>query len=84
MAHLSRFAEGCLTRLVPSTLLGRLAMLLFVAEVSSHVLALTMMFGLMRPPRMNDIHGPHGPPPGMGIDILLDIAIRLAALTLAA
>lgn len=45
-----------LYRCVPSTLFGRLALLLFVAVLASHVLALTLMFNL------RDLIG-HGPPP---------------------
>lgn len=45
-----------LHRWVPSTLFGRLALLLFVAVLASHVLALTLMFNL------RDLIG-HGPPP---------------------
>lgn len=41
---------------MPSTLFGRLALLLFVAVLASHVLALTLMFNL------HDLTG-HGPPP---------------------
>lgn len=45
-----------LARGVPRTLFGRLALLLFVAVLASHVLALTLMFNL------HDLLG-HGPPP---------------------
>ncbi|WP_027478053.1 ATP-binding protein [Curvibacter gracilis] len=45
-----------LNRCVPRTLFGRLALLLFVAVLASHVLALTLMFNL------HDLIG-HGPPP---------------------
>jgi len=45
-----------LNRWVPRTLFGRLALLLFVAVLASHVLALTLMFNL------HDLTG-HGPPP---------------------
>lgn len=51
-ARLARLAARCL----PKTLFGRLALLLFVAVLSSHVLALTVMFEFMP--------HPHGPPPG--------------------
>ncbi|RUP26334.1 MAG: HAMP domain-containing protein [Curvibacter sp.] len=44
-----------LGRWVPRTLFGRLALLLFVAVLASHVLALTLMFNL------HDLLG-HGPP----------------------
>jgi signal transduction histidine kinase len=96
--------NACLARLVarclPKTLFGRLALLLFVAVLSSHVLALTVMFEFMP--------HPHGPPPGhppmvhhanpvfepqrpsplppplMPANLLLDIGVRLSALMLAA
>lgn len=50
-----------MTRWLPATLFGRLALLLGVAVVVSHVMALTLMFRLLPDP-----HGqpnPHGPPP---------------------
>lgn len=54
-------------RLVPDTLFGRLALLLFVAVVSSHILALTLMFEVMPslpfgPP--GTLRAGWGPPPG--------------------
>jgi protein-histidine pros-kinase len=74
------------TRLLPSTLFGRLALLLFVAVLASHVLALTLMFELRpEPPPGAPMHGghPHGsPPPFPGL--FLDVGIRLGALMLAA
>ncbi|WP_232834744.1 ATP-binding protein [Rhodoferax ferrireducens] len=80
-------------RLLPSTLFGRLALLLFVAVLASHALALTLMFEL-RPPMPNpgpgmtpDFgpgHPPPGPPPLLHPGLLLDIGVRLSALMLAA
>lgn len=57
-------------RLVPDTLFGRLALLLFVTALVSHVLALALEF---------ELH-PHRPLFGL----LLDIGVRVAALWLAA
>lgn len=88
MAGLSR-----LSRWLPDSLFGRLALLLMVAVVSSHVLALTLMFEVMpRPPLPPPDFagglppGPHpgGPPPMRHLGLLVDIAVRLSALTLAA
>lgn len=86
MAQLmARFA----IRLLPGTLFGRLALLLFVAVLASHVLALTLMFEL-RPPMSGAGPafgpGPHppGPPPLLHPGLLLDIGVRLLALMLAA
>jgi signal transduction histidine kinase len=108
--HAARWAGRCL----PDSLFGRLALLLGVAVVSSHVLALTLMFelhprpGLGPPPQAMGVSGP--PPWGMGrppphaladsapphfrgpdgppgpptLGLLLDIAVRLGALLLAA
>jgi protein-histidine pros-kinase len=90
-----------LHKLLPDSLFGRLALLLMVAVVSSHVLALTLMFevlprpplpppdfagGLPLGPPHGALPGPHpgGPPPLLHLGLLLDIAVRLSALTLAA
>jgi protein-histidine pros-kinase len=71
-----------LPRLLPNTLFGRLALLLFVAVLASHVLALTLMFELRPPPAP---HHPHpGPPPFLHPGLILDIGVRLSALMLAA
>lgn len=48
-----------LHRLWPASLFGRMAVLLFVAVLSSHLLALTLLFEVF--PRPGP--GPHGPPP---------------------
>lgn len=93
-------AAGLATRCLPDSLFGRLALLLAVAVISSHVLALTLMFEMrpdmrpdMRPPGPPpaSMHGappePHAPPPHQGpppAGLLLDIAVRLSALLLAA
>lgn len=89
MARLiSRFS----VRLLPRTLFGRLALLLFVAVLASHALALTLMFEL-RPmagpgpdmgPAFNPGYPPPGPPPLFHPGLLLDIGVRLSALMLAA
>jgi signal transduction histidine kinase len=72
-------------RLVPSTLFGRLALLLLVTALISHALALTMMFEMRPPPPP---HRPpdtmNGPPPMLHLGLLLDISIRLGAVALAA
>lgn len=90
MAHLiSRFA----VRLLPGTLFGRLALLLFVAVLASHVLALTLMFELRPPmpdfgpgrgPGFGPGHALPRPPPLLHPGLLLDIGVRLSALMLAA
>ncbi len=75
---------------LPDSLFGRLAWLLTLAVVSSHVLALTLMFEVLPrppfPPPQGAMPGPHpgGPPPLFHMGLLLDIAVRLGALTLAA
>jgi len=71
-------------RLLPDTLFGRLALLLFVAVLASHVLALTLMFELRPMPPGHPPHPPHGRPPLLHPGLLLDIGIRLSALMLAA
>jgi signal transduction histidine kinase len=71
-----------LSRLLPKTLFGRLALLLFVAVLASHVLALTLMFEL-RPPHAPD-HPHPGPPPFLHPGLIIDIGVRLSALMLAA
>lgn len=85
-----------LRALLPDSLFGRLALLLIAAVISSHVLALTLMFEVMPPPFTpphafaggmppGPPHGPpHGPPPLLTLGLVLDISVRLSALTLAA
>jgi signal transduction histidine kinase len=80
--------KALLRRLLPATLFGRLALLLLAFVLLSHVLALSMLFELRPAPP----GPPPGPPPGaeggppllMPLGLLLDIGVRLAALTLAA
>lgn len=60
-AWLKRARDG-LARLLPVTLFGRLAGLLFVAVLASHVLALTLLFELRPWPQGH----PPPPPPGVG------------------
>ncbi len=97
MAALMHWCRRFALRCVPDSLFGRLALLLGVAVLSSHFLALTLMFELMpsRPPPPGHLlewaqpgsndsmasHRPHGPPPA---GIVLDIGVRLGALLLAA
>lgn len=87
---MGRALKDTLKRLVPATLFGRLALLLLVTALVSHVLALTMMFELRpMPPGLGRHHldgfdGPPPPPPMMHFGLLLDISIRLAAVALAA
>lgn len=83
-------------RLMPTTMFGQLALLLLGFALVSHVLALSVMFGLQPhppgPPPTGPFpggdglprHPPGGPPPMMTLGLLLDIGVRLAALTLAA
>lgn len=85
---LGRRAAACVERWLPDSLFGRLALLLGVAVVASHVLALTLMFELHPrpgmhppPPHFRGLDGPPGPPT---LGLLLDIAVRLGALLLAA
>ncbi|MFO6420072.1 ATP-binding protein [Hylemonella sp. W303a] len=53
-----RRVSALASRLLPATLFGRLALLLFVAVLASHLLALTLMFELRPEPQWR------GPPPG--------------------
>ncbi|MDO9167126.1 MAG: ATP-binding protein [Rhodoferax sp.] len=89
---MAQLISHLLIRLLPGTLFGRLALLLFVAVLASHVLALTLMFEL-RPmpspgpgmgPGFGPGHPPPGPPPLLHPGLLLDIGVRLSALMLAA
>jgi signal transduction histidine kinase len=96
MAGLTPGLRHRLRALLPDSLFGRLALLLIVAVITSHVLALTLMFEVMPQPHPPPFPpppefaggmppGPHrGPPPLFQLGLLLDIAIRLGALTLAA
>lgn len=95
-ATLQAWGRAVLSRLVPATLFGRLALLLFVAVLASHVLALTLMFELRPPPGPGfgpagfpggppfPPHAPRHPPHFLHPGLLLDIGVRLAALMLAA
>ncbi|HNV60818.1 MAG TPA: ATP-binding protein [Rhodoferax sp.] len=83
--------RAALLRLMPATLFGRLALLLFVAVLASHVLAFTLMFELRPGPPPGFGRGPDGfpggpprHPPLLHPGLLLDIGVRLAALMLAA
>lgn len=74
---------------LPTTLFGRLALLLFVAVLASHVLALTLMFEFRPGPHPHPHPPPHWRPPPppphlLHPGLLLDIGVRLAALMLAA
>lgn len=83
-------------RWLPESLFGRLALLLVVAVVASHVLALTLMFELspFPPPPLSPppaglglpdgMPPPHGPPGLFQLGLLMDISVRLLALLLAA
>lgn len=85
-----------LERLLPLSLFGRLAWLLGVTAVASHVLALTLLFETspaFRPPPSPQMHAPGPlamppPPPrpeGLPpLGLVLDIGVRLGALLLAA
>ena len=66
---------------LPATLFGRLALLLLVFVLVSHVLALTVMFELRPHP---DAAFARRAPPLPTLGLLLDIGLRLAALTCAA
>ena len=69
MAALNAGRLGALARRgLPDTLFGRLALLLIVAVIASHVLALTLMFEL-RPVHPEHPPGPPGlPSPAMAAD----------------
>lgn len=87
-----------MVRLLPDSLFGRLALLLAVAVLASHVLALTLMFEFapgpmpMEPALDSPAAGwsepprpPLPPPPGQfHLGLLADILVRLSALLLAA
>lgn len=92
MASLTLPSAARLTRWLPDSLFGRLALLLMAVALVSHLLVLTMMFefhgfhpqplpGGGMPPGPPPEGGPHGP----RLDgMLLDIAVRLGAVSLAA
>ena len=92
MLRLQLLAGRCL----PDSLFGRLALLLGVAVVASHVLALTLMFEVLPHPgppppppgvQPHDFAGPGGPPGPHGppaSSLVVDIGVRLGALLLAA
>ena len=73
-------------RLLPDSLFGRLALLLFVVVGASHVLVLSLMFQLHPPPPMPPPGAwpPPRPPGPMRVDMLLDLTVRLGAVLLAA
>ncbi len=87
-----------LERLLPHSLFGRLAWLLGVTAVASHVLALTLLFETspalrpppppLRAPWTESGAPPMPPPPGPAgmppLGLVLDIGVRLGALLLAA
>lgn len=77
-------------RVWPDTLFARLAVLLVVVAIASHVLALSLMFEMRSalgpphgPPPPGAIAQPHPPGPPLS-GKLLDIGVRLGALLLAA
>lgn len=71
-------------RLLPSTLFGRLALLLGAAVLVSHVLAIKLMFEV-GPALFGPLPpGPIGGPGLIRVGLLLDIGVRLVALMLAA
>ena len=74
--------KAVLERLLPATLFGRLALLLLVTVVASHVLALTLMFEIF--PRPHPAEEFQGPPHFLHMGLMMDIAVRLGALLLAA
>lgn len=82
-----------LLRLWPDSLFGRLALLLVVVAVSSHLLAMGLRFELHPPPPSGPpVFGvdsgrpapPHRRPPPPPLMVALDIGVRLGALVLAA
>jgi protein-histidine pros-kinase len=85
IAGAARRIAATLARLVPDSLFGRLALLLVAVAIASHVLALSLLFELRPahpPPQLHGMPpGPHGPPLE---DMLMDIAVRLSAVLLAA
>ena len=98
MAGVRQHLGSLARRLLPDSLFGRLALLLLVAVMTSHVLALTLMFELspFPPPPMppplspaglagqGGMPPPHGPRGFFRFGVLMDISVRLLALVLAA
>jgi protein-histidine pros-kinase len=71
--------------LIPKTLFGRLALLLFLAVLSSHILALTVLFNVSAPPLgAGNGHVLPRPPIFLSMGLWLDIGVRLGALMLVA
>lgn len=82
---------GALKRLLPSTLFGRLALLLLLTALVSHVLALSMMVEF-RPSPPPAPPGPFPPPPHgappppfmlLPMGLVVDVGIRLTAIAVA-
>lgn len=87
MPLLRRTAQ-VLQRWLPDSLFGRLALLLSVVAIASHVLALSLLFEF-RPEPWGGAHPPPPPmpPPPHGSPLqgmLMDISVRLSAVLLAA
>jgi protein-histidine pros-kinase len=92
-AALQAHWRGMVARCMPDSLFGRLALLLGVAMLLSHVLALTLLFEMrpdfkpppegpmLVPPPHPSVKPPGGPPPE---GLLLDVGVRLGALIVAA
>lgn len=70
-----RWVQQVLAYLLPATLFGRLAALLFMAVLTSHALAITLLFELRPEPRpgmpgqppLHAAQPNHPPPPGWGV-----------------
>lgn len=83
----ARLAQGA-QLLLPQSLFARLACLLFVTAVVSHVLAISLMLEWAGPPPPPPAWGPGGgmrPPSPLGLHLgmLMDMGVRLAALMVA-
>lgn len=81
---MGRLNMAWLRRCWPTSLFGRLVLLLIVMGLLSHVLALTLMFELRPDHAPPHPPPPPGPPPLWHPGLWVDISVRLAALTLAA